>query len=62
MTRQKVLVTKKADPESGPKSRGQTVGQYLVTMCVRLDTFEALRSAERVPSRVNKVLFPSGPP
>jgi hypothetical protein len=39
MTRQKVLVTKKADPESGLKSRGQTVGQYLATMYVRLDTF-----------------------
>jgi hypothetical protein len=39
MIRQKVLVTKKADPESGPESRGQTVGQYVATMYVRLDTF-----------------------
>jgi hypothetical protein len=45
MTRQKVLVTKKADPESGPKSRGQTVGQYLATMYVRLDTFSDLEAA-----------------
>jgi hypothetical protein len=40
MTRQKVLGNKKkADPESGPKSRGQTFGQYLATMYVRLHTF-----------------------